>query len=73
MLSPRGPTTSIGEQSLDGEPSWNAGGLQAPTVDDDPTSQSNAIVSSKLTFTFSKPDPHELVMSTRTFSTGVYC
>src|SRR5258706_13607077 len=34
MLSPRGPTASSGEQSLDGEPSWNAGGLQAPTIDD---------------------------------------
>src|SRR6202040_405962 len=35
MLSPRGPTASSGEQNLDGEPSWNAGGLQAPTIDDD--------------------------------------
>jgi hypothetical protein len=26
------PMTSIGEQNLDGEPSWNAGGLQAPTM-----------------------------------------
>jgi hypothetical protein len=24
--------TSIGEQNLDGEPSWNAEGLQAPTM-----------------------------------------
>src|SRR5258708_15233807 len=62
MLSPRGPTTSSSEQNLDGEPSWNAGGLQAPTVDDDPTSQSDAVVSSKLTFRFAKPDPHEFVM-----------
>src|SRR5258706_11599374 len=30
-LSPRGPTTSSGEQNLDGVPSWNAGGLQAQT------------------------------------------
>jgi hypothetical protein len=33
MLSPRDPTTSSGEQSLDGEPSWNAGSLQAPTIE----------------------------------------
>jgi hypothetical protein len=56
--------TSSGEQSLDGEPSWNAGSLQAPTVDDDPTSQSNAVVSSKLTFRFAEPDPHEYVKHT---------
>src|SRR5258708_40222952 len=54
MLSPRGPTTSSGEQNLDGEPSWNAGGLQAPTIDDDPILQSNATASSKFTFTFLK-------------------
>jgi hypothetical protein len=54
--------TSSSEQNLDGEPSWNAGGLQAPTVDDDPTSQSNAAVSTKLTFSLAKPDPHEFVM-----------
>jgi hypothetical protein len=49
---------------LDGEPSWNAGGLQAPTIDDDPTLQSTAVVSSKLSFTFAKPDPHEFVKRT---------
>jgi hypothetical protein len=38
---------------LDGEPSWNAGALQAPTIDTDPTLQSNAIVSSKFSFKFS--------------------
>src|SRR6266404_1705684 len=32
--SPQGPTTSSGEQNLDGEPSWDAGGLQAPTIQD---------------------------------------
>jgi hypothetical protein len=75
MLSPRGPTTSIGEQNLDGEPSWDAGGLQAPTTNDDPTSQSNAIVSSKFTFSFAKPDPHELVKLTleQSLSVRVYC
>src|SRR5258708_2950670 len=52
--APRSPTTSSGEQNLDGEPSWDAGGLQAPTIHDDPTLQSNAIVSSKLTFMFLK-------------------
>jgi len=62
MLGPRGPTTSSSEQNLDGEPSWNAGGLQAPTIDDHPTLQSDAVVSSKLTFSFAKPDPHEFVM-----------
>src|SRR6478736_315605 len=36
MLSPRGPTASSSEQNLDGEPSWNAGGLQAPTIDEEP-------------------------------------
>src|SRR5437879_2366021 len=65
MLSPRGPTTSSGEQNLDGEPSWDAGGLQAPTIDEDPTSQSNAIVSSKLTFRFAEPNPHEFVMRSK--------
>jgi hypothetical protein len=64
-LSPEVQTTPGGEQNLDGEPSWNAGGLHAPTIDDDPTLQSNAIVSSKFTFTFAKPDAHELVMLTR--------
>src|SRR5712672_4460162 len=52
MLSPRDPTTSSGEQNLDGEPSWDAGGLQAPAIDDDLASQST--VSSKFTFTFLK-------------------
>jgi hypothetical protein len=65
MLSPQGRMTSSSEQNLDGEPSWNAGGLQAPTVDDDPTSQSDAVVSSKLTFSFTKPDPHEFVMRSK--------
>jgi hypothetical protein len=46
---------------LDGEPSWNAGGLRAPTLDDHPTLQSNAVASSKLSFTIAKPDPHEFV------------
>jgi hypothetical protein len=31
---PRGQNTSSGEQNLDGEPSWDAGGLQAPTTED---------------------------------------
>jgi hypothetical protein len=79
MLGPRGPTTSSGDQNLDGEPSLDAGGLQAPTIHDDSTLQSNAIVSSKFTFTFpgaprrglctyvhgAKPNPHELVMLRR--------
>src|SRR3984893_15141911 len=75
MLSPRGSTTSIGEQNLDGEPSWNAGGLQAPTIDDDPTLQSNAIVSSKFSFMVAKPDPHEFVKFTleRLLSAWVCC
>ena len=60
-LNPQGPMTSSGEQNLDGEPSWNAGGLQAPTIADDPTSQSNAVVSSKLTFRFAEPNPHAFV------------
>src|SRR5882757_10864120 len=64
MLSSRGPTISGGEQNLDGEPSWIAGGLQAPTIDYGPTSQSNALVSSKLSFKFPKPDPHEFVKRT---------
>jgi hypothetical protein len=56
-----------GEQNLDGEPPWDAGGLQAATIDDDTTLQSIAVVSSKLSFTFAKPDPHEFVMAhTRT-------
>jgi len=64
-LSPRGPTTSSGEQNLDGEPSWSAGGLQAPTVVDDPTSQPNAVVSSKFSFSVAKPYPHEFVMRSK--------
>jgi hypothetical protein len=69
------PTTSIGEQNLDGEPSRNAGGLQAPTIDDDRTLQSNAIVSSKFTFSFAKPDPHEFVKLRREglLSARVHC
>jgi hypothetical protein len=62
--APEVPTTSSGEQNLDGEPSWNAGGLRAPTMDYDPTWRSNAIVSSKLSFTIAKPDPHEFVKLT---------
>src|SRR5260370_30735695 len=64
-LDPRGPTTSSGEQNLDGEPSYIAGGLRAPTIDDDPTLQSNATISSKFTFMVAQPNPHEFVMPTR--------
>jgi len=39
---------------LDGEPSWNAGGLQAPTIANDARLQSDAPVSSKFTFTTSE-------------------
>jgi len=49
---------------LDGEPSYNAGSLRAPTIDNDLTSQSNAVVTSKLSFKFPKPDPHEFVKLT---------
>jgi hypothetical protein len=56
---------SSGEQNLDGEPSYITGGLRAPTIDDDPTSQSNAIVSSKFPFIVAEPNPHELVMPWR--------
>src|SRR5882757_1219428 len=71
--APGGPSISGGEQSLDGEPSLSAGGLKAPAVDNDPTSQSNAVVSSKLTFRFATPDPHEFVMLRRSFQTGICC
>jgi hypothetical protein len=71
-LNPQGPITSSDEQNLDGEPSYIIGGLRAPTLDDDPTLQSNAIVSSKFTFMFAEPDPHEFVMR-RSFESGTYC
>jgi hypothetical protein len=75
MLKPPRSDDLDGEQNLDGEPSWSAGSLRAPTVDDYPTSQSNAVVSSKLTFRFSKPDPHEFVKLTheRLLRARVYC
>src|ERR1700737_2221767 len=63
-LNPRGATTSSSEQNLDTEPSWYAGVLRAPTVDDDPTSQSNAAVTSKLSFMVAEPNPHEFVQRT---------
>src|SRR6267154_2755877 len=54
--SPEGPTTSIDEQNLDGEPSQIAGSLRAPTIDHHRTSQSDASASSKFTFTLLKPN-----------------
>src|SRR6267143_1039531 len=47
VLSPQDPTTSSGEQSLNGEPSWDGRGSAGP---DDRTWQSNSIFSTKFKF-----------------------
>jgi hypothetical protein len=49
VLSPRNPTTSSGEQSLNGEPSRDGRGSAGP---DDRTWQSGSIFSTKFKFSF---------------------
>src|SRR6267378_66579 len=49
--SPRDPTTSSGEQNLNGEPSWDGRGSAGP---DDTTWQTNPIVSIKFKFSLVK-------------------
>jgi hypothetical protein len=51
VLSSRDPATSSGEQSLNGEPSWMAGGLLAPTA---VLGNQNSIFSTKFKFSFVK-------------------
>src|SRR5882672_10126481 len=51
VLSPRNPTTSSGEQSLNGEPSRDGRGSAGP---DDRTWQSSSIFSTKFKFSFVK-------------------
>jgi len=48
-LSPRDPTTSSGEQNLNGEPFWDGRGSAGP---DNRTWQSNSIFSTKFKFSF---------------------
>jgi hypothetical protein len=49
VLSPRDPTTSSGEQNLNGEPFWDGRGSAGP---DNRTWQSNSIFSTKFKFSF---------------------
>src|SRR5882724_4061206 len=49
VLSPRNPTTSSGEQNLNGEPSWDGRGSAGP---DDRTWQPSSTFSTKFKFSF---------------------